>query len=134
MKRNYLIMLLIAAFCSTANAQEIDEVSGKTYYYYDNVTKKKVKEIFHHIQEIRIKTDNHGNSTDTLVYIKNGPYTRYHENGNLECSGYYEKEIKHGVWKYYTTKGELIKTEQWNMGNQVAMPKQAKAPTKKKQS
>lgn len=119
MKKNLLMMLFIAAFFSTANAQEIDDVSGKTYYYYDSVTKKKVKEIFHHIQEIRVKTDNHGNTTDTLVYIKNGPYTRYHENGNLECSGYYKNGQKNGAWKFYSTKGVLLKTEQWDIDKLV---------------
>lgn len=97
----------------TGSAQEIDDVNGKTYYYYDVNSKKKIKEIFHHIQEFRMVTDNHGNTTDTMVYIKSGPYTRYHENGTLECSGFYDREKKTGTWKYYTSKGVLIKTEQW---------------------
>lgn len=113
MKKTVLIALFGSFLFVTGFAQDIDDVSGKTYYYYDVGTKKKVKEIFHHIQEFRMITDNHGNTTDTLVYIKSGPYTRYHENGTLECSGFYDREKKTGNWKYYTSKGVLIKTEQW---------------------
>lgn len=115
MKKILLSLLVSGLSILNSNAQDIDDVSGKTYYYFDVTTKKKVKEIFHHIQEIRVKTDNHGNTTDTLIYIKNGPYTRYHENGNLECSGFYKNGQKNGTWKFYSPKGVLLKTEQWDI-------------------
>jgi antitoxin component YwqK of YwqJK toxin-antitoxin module len=116
LQKNILTIGLITMSFLAANAQDIDDVNGKTYYYFDETTKKKVKEIFHHIQEIRIKTDNHGNSTDTLIYIKNGPYTRYYESGKLECSGFYQDGEKNGTWKFYTTAGKPARIEIWAMG------------------
>lgn len=118
-----VLALLISIANQKLSAQVIDEVNGKTYYYYDSLTHKKVKEIYHHIQEIKIFTDNHGNSTDTLITIKNGPYTRYYESGQLECSGYYDHGKKNGTWKYYTQKGTMIRTEQWNQDKLVKSDK-----------
>lgn len=119
MKKLGLLGLLLSFYCINLHAQEIDEVNGKTYFYYDSVSKKKVKEIFHHIQEYRTSYDNLGNTHDTILYIKNGPYTRYHENGKLDCSGYYNKEAKSGTWKFYNQAGKLIRTEEWASGKMV---------------
>ena len=115
--RFILCFALILAGYFTVQSQVIDENNGKTYYYYDSISHKKVKEIFHHIQEYRFFYDKDGNTIDTLVFIKNGPYTRYHENGKLACSGYYKRDRKTGTWKYYSTSGTLIKTEEWLDGN-----------------
>lgn len=109
-------LLAACALCLTSlgiQAQVIDEENGKTFFYYDSLNNKKVKEIFHHTQEIKIFTDNKGNSRDTMILVKSGPYTKYFENGNLECSGMYERGNKNSTWKYYNTKGKLIRTEQW---------------------
>lgn len=116
MKKTLLAACALCLITLGLKAQVIDEENGKTFFYYDTLTNKKVKEIFHHTQEIKIFTDNKGNSRDTLILIKSGPYTRYFESGNLECSGYYEKGNKTGTWKYYNTQGKLIRTEQWASG------------------
>ncbi|MFN3444624.1 MAG: toxin-antitoxin system YwqK family antitoxin [Bacteroidia bacterium] len=113
---------LILAACAAGltsigvKAQVIDEENGKTFFYYDTLSNKKVKEIFHHTQEIKIFTDNKGNSRDTMILVKSGPYTKYFENGTLECSGTYDRGTKIGVWKHYNNKGKLIRTEQWASG------------------
>lgn len=119
MRKLGFLVLSIMLYAVNLQAQEIDDVNGKTYYYYDSVSKKKVKEIFHHIQEFRTRYDNHGNTHDTMLYIKNGPYTRYYENGKLDCSGYYTKEEKSGTWKFYNQTGKLIRTEEWVSGKIV---------------
>lgn len=116
MKKTLLAACVLCLTTLGLKAQVIDEENGKTFFYYDTLTNKKVKEIFHHTQEIKIFTDNRGNSRDTLILIKSGPYTRYFESGTLECSGYYEKGNKTGTWKYYNTQGKLIRTEQWSLG------------------
>ena len=116
---------LILAACAAAftgigvKAQVIDEENGKTFFYYDTLSNKKVKEIFHHTQEIKIFTDNKGNSRDTMILVKSGPYTKYFENGTLECSGTYDRGTKIGVWKHYNNKGKLIRTEQWASGKMI---------------
>jgi antitoxin component YwqK of YwqJK toxin-antitoxin module len=116
---------LILAACAAAltgigvKAQVIDEENGKTFFYYDTLSNKKVKEIFHHTQEIKIFTDNKGNSRDTMILVKSGPYTKYFENGALECSGTYDRGTKIGVWKHYNNKGKLIRTEQWASGKMI---------------
>jgi antitoxin component YwqK of YwqJK toxin-antitoxin module len=119
MKKLGLAALLCLAYSINLHAQVIDDVNGKTYYYYGTGTDKKIKEIFHHIQEFRTSYDNQGNTHDTILYIKNGPYTRYYENGKLDCSGFYTKEQKSGTWKYYSQAGKLIKTEEWTNGQLI---------------
>ncbi len=102
-------------------AQVIDDDNGKTYFYYDTITKRKVKEIFHHKQVIKIMPDpaHHGQYIDTMMHMKNGPYTRYYENGSLECSGYYLNEKKDSLWKYYDMRGSIVRTEKWRKGEPV---------------
>lgn len=116
MKKTLLAACAAAFSIIGVNAQVIDEENGKTFFYYDTLSNKKVKEIFHHTQEIKVFTDNKGNSRDTMILVKSGPYTKYFENGNLECSGMYERGTKTGTWKYYNNKGKLIRTEQWALG------------------
>jgi predicted membrane-bound dolichyl-phosphate-mannose-protein mannosyltransferase len=113
-----LAALVCTAFAKISTAQVIDENAGKTYYYYDSATHKKVKEIFHHKQVVKIMPDpnNHGSYIDTFMYVKNGPYTAYDEQGHLICSGYYTQEKKDSIWKYYNAKGELLKTERYKLG------------------
>lgn len=113
-------ILLISFFISVATfckAQVVDDVAGKTYYYYDPGNKK-VKEVFHHKQMIAIMPDpaHHGSYIDSVYYIKSGPYTRYYENGALECSGYFKNEKMDSTWKYYDTNGKLIKQEDYVNG------------------
>lgn len=113
-----VIILAYLCFAKVSSAQVIDENAGKTYYYYDVATQKKVKEIFHHKQVVKIMPDpnNYGSYIDTFMYVKNGPYTSYDEKGNLICSGYYIQEKKDSIWMYYNTKGDLIKTEKYKLG------------------
>lgn len=108
----------LVVFAKISTAQVIDENAGKTYYYYDESSHKKVKEIFHHKQVVKIMPDpqNHGGYIDTFLYIKNGPYASYDEKGNLICTGYYTQEKKDSTWKYYNEKGVLIKTERYQLG------------------
>jgi antitoxin component YwqK of YwqJK toxin-antitoxin module len=54
-----------------------------------------------------------------MILIKSGPYTKYFENGTLECSGTYDRGTKIGVWKHYNNKGKLIRTEQWTSGKMI---------------
>lgn len=113
MKKILSLIALVGALHLGAKAQVIDEKNGKTYYYFDSINQKQVKEIFHHIAELQMFADNQGNMRDTMIHIKNGPYTRYHPNGTLACSGMYNKERKTGSWKHYSPQGKLIKTEEW---------------------
>ncbi len=118
--KQFLILLSALGLMQSndVKAQVIDDVAGKTYYYYDAATQKKPKEVFHHKQMVTIFPDpkNYGEYIDSMYYVKNGPYTRYHENGALECSGFYKDEKKDGVWKYYDPKGVLIKEEKYSNG------------------
>lgn len=115
------ILVAVLCFAKVSSAQVIDENAGKTYYYYDETTHKKVKEIFHHTQIVKIIPDpnKYGSYIDTFMYVKNGPYTSYDEKGNLICSGYFVQEKKDSIWKYYNPKGELIKTERYKLGTLV---------------
>jgi antitoxin component YwqK of YwqJK toxin-antitoxin module len=119
MKKLFLALCAAGLTIIGVRAQVIDDANGKTFFYYDTLSNKKVKEIFHHTQEIKIFTDNKGNSRDTMILIKSGPYTKYFENGNLECSGIYERGTPTGTWKHYNNKGKLIRTEQWTSGKMV---------------
>lgn len=117
---NYKSLLLISFLvlgASICKAQVIDDVAGKTYYYYDT-SNKKMKEVYHHKQMIAIIPDpaNYGSYIDSIFYVKSGPYTRYYENGNLECSGYYKSEKKDSTWKYYDQHGKMIKQEEYVNG------------------
>lgn len=102
-----------------ATAQEIDEINGKTYYYFDN-NKKQIKEVFHHIRTV--KFGRRGRSTgpedyyDTVIYIKNGPYLKYYITGQLECSGYYLKDKKDSLWIYYNQQGKVTTKERYING------------------
>ena len=126
-KKNYLLFIVFVFACclniQKVKAQVIDDVNGKTYYYYDSTSQKKVKEIFHHIQEFQMTFDNNGNSKDTVLFIKNGPYTKYFQTGQLECSGGFIRDQKNGTWKYYNVKGELIRTEEWTNGKLIKTTK-----------
>jgi len=111
-------LLLCIAFVQKNKAQVIDDLAGKTYYYYDESTRKKMKEVYHHKQMVKIMPDpsNYGSYIDSMYYVKNGPYTRYHENGNLQCSGSYKNEKKDSIWLYYSESGKLIKEEKYKEG------------------
>ena len=119
MKKTILAVCALGLTIISVRAQVIDDENGKTFFYYDTLSNKKVKEIFHHTQEIKIFTDNKGNSRDSMILIKSGPYTKYFENGTLECSGTYDRGTKIGVWKHYNNKGKLIRTEQWTSGKMI---------------
>lgn len=119
MKKIILATCALGLTIISVRAQVIDDENGKTFFYYDTLSNKKVKEIFHHTQEIKIFTDNKGNSRDSMILIKSGPYTKYFENGTLECSGTYDRGTKIGVWKHYNNKGKLIRTEQWTSGKMI---------------
>ncbi len=115
------IVFILLLFNSKSYSQVIDDVAGKTYYYYDSITHKKVKEIFHHTQAMKIMPDkkHYGSYIDTILYIKNGPYASYYEDGNLKNTGYYNNDKKDSIWKYYDLKGNLTKTELYRQGKIV---------------
>lgn len=116
--KQFVLLFAFVCISKIINAQVVDDVAGKTYYYYDEATQRKMKEVFHHKQMVKIKPDpnNYGSYVDSIYYIKNGPYTRYHENGNLQCSGAYKNEKKDSVWKYYDAKGNLLREERYADG------------------
>ncbi len=116
---SFSVILLL--FCIKLSAQVVDDIAGKTYYYYDSLTHKKVKEIYHHKQIMKVMPDkkHYGSYIDTIMYIKSGPYTSYFEDGNLKSSGYYINEKKDSIWKYYDIKGKLLKTELYRQGQIV---------------
>ena len=113
------LLLLVAAF-STTHAQDVN-AGGKTFYYYDEATKKKVKEIFHFVELIQITPDkkNPGSYVDSLIRVKHGPYTSYFENGKLMTSGYYKDGRPDSVWIYYTAQGVENRRELYRNGKVV---------------
>ncbi len=121
MKKIPVVFILFITFSVKVSAQVIDDRAGKTYYYYDEETHKQLKEVFHHKDIIKIIPDkaNYGSYKDTIVYLKHGPYSMYHENGELYCTGYYSRDKKDSTWKFYDIKGELFKTEKWKLGQQM---------------
>lgn len=108
-----IALLFISLICnSRLSGQVISENGlGKTFY---DAEKKQVKEIYHYILEYTFAgsaiTDQ-DKKYEKSEAIKNGPYTCYHPNGKLKQSGYYNRNNKDSTWKYYNTKGQLIKTE-----------------------
>lgn len=119
--KKLIVGCLILFAASKTFAQVIDDKAGKTYYYYDENTQKKLKEVYHHKDRVKIIPDknNYGSYKDTLIYMKHGPYTQYDETGKLLCSGYFREDKKDSIWKYYNAKGVIIKTERWRKGTQV---------------
>jgi antitoxin component YwqK of YwqJK toxin-antitoxin module len=109
--RFLLSFSLLICFCFPLKAQEIsDDGMGRTFY---DEAKKQVKEIFHYILEfqISINPENDEELIDKTIVIKNGPYTSYHKNGNLESSGYFKRNLKDSTWRYYDENGILRKLE-----------------------
>lgn len=117
MKRSFLAYILFL-FCPCGLwAQQIDNENGKTYYYH-NDSIKNVKEIFHHVRVMRYGMRN-GEKYDTMVHIKHGPYTSYHENGKLHSSGYYHYDKKDSIWKYYDSSGTSIGVKRYRKGDEL---------------
>jgi antitoxin component YwqK of YwqJK toxin-antitoxin module len=113
-KISLIVGFICIGFSTTSVAQVISENGlGKTYY---DENKKQVKEIYHYILEYTFAgsaiTDQE-KKYEKSEAIKNGPYTCYHPNGKLKQTGYYNRNNKDSVWKYYNTKGILIKTEKY---------------------
>jgi len=117
----HLLLCLFTALCLGSTAQVIDDENGKTYFFYDSLTHRKVKEIFHHKRVVKIMPDpqHHGQYIDTMMNMRNGPYTRYYESGALECSGYYSNEKKDSLWKFYDKSGIMVRPERWRKGTQI---------------
>ncbi|MDW8134283.1 MAG: hypothetical protein RMJ66_04380 [Bacteroidia bacterium] len=42
-----------------------------------------------------------------------GEYWEYHPNGTVKVQGYYEQGQKVGKWRYFSSKGELLREENW---------------------
>ncbi len=117
MKKLCLLCILSFAFLTNVKCQVIDDENGKTYYYFDN-DKKQVKEIFHHVRQMKFgKRD--GIDYDTIIYVKHGPYLKYYSNGILECSGYFNYEKPDSVWKKYNIDGQLIGIDRYVNGQKV---------------
>lgn len=47
---------------------------------------------------------------------KQGSWMDFHANRSTKVEGPYINDLKNGYWKYYTSKGNLIKVEKWIMG------------------
>jgi antitoxin component YwqK of YwqJK toxin-antitoxin module len=120
-KTTLLIAFILLVCISRSSAQDGSGQVEVTKIYYDSLTQKKVKEIFHHVQIIKIIPDkkHHGEYLDTTYYVKSGPYTYYYENGNVQYTGFYSNEKKDSTWKYYDPKGVLLKTEKYRNGQLV---------------
>lgn len=103
----YLILVFILVSCSNSEKKETQyEVSllqnadtnlytGKIVEYYIDGKQKKYEEVY-----------NQG--------IKEGKYNYWFRNGMLKLSGEYSKNKRVGVWKWYTEKGELDYTVNYN--------------------
>jgi hypothetical protein len=117
MKKLSLIFILSFAFLCEVKSQVIDDENGKTYYYFDN-DKKQVKEIFHHLRQMKFGIRD-GFDFDTIVYVKHGPYLKYHPNGRLECSGYFHYEKPDSIWKRYSDEGKLIGIDRYRNGQKI---------------
>ena len=119
MIKKVLAVVLFTTLLTTVKAQDVNN-GGKTYYYYDELTKK-VKEIFHFVELIQITPDkkNPGNYVDTLIRVKHGPYTAYHENGLLMKSGYFRDGQMDSVWIFYNIKGAETNRELYRHGKLV---------------
>jgi antitoxin component YwqK of YwqJK toxin-antitoxin module len=106
--------------CNNLSAQVISENGlGKTFY---DPEKKQVREIYHYILEytfVGSSITDQDKKYEKSEAIKNGPYTCYHINGKLKQSGYYNRNNKDSIWKYYNTKGQLIQTETYRNGQLV---------------
>lgn len=120
MMKKVLAIFLFTTLLTAVKAQDVNN-GGKTYYYYDELTKKKVKEIFHFVELIQITPDkkNPGSYVDTLIRIKHGPYTAYHENGLLMKSGYFKDGQMDSVWIFYNIKGAETNRELYRHGKLV---------------
>jgi len=119
--KNYFILLFFFPFAIIAKAQMGNSQVEITKTYYDSLTQKKVKEIYHHKQVIKIVPDkkHYGEYLDTMYYIKSGPYTYYFESGSVQYTGFYNNEKKDSTWKYYDLKGVLLKTEKYRNGQLI---------------
>jgi antitoxin component YwqK of YwqJK toxin-antitoxin module len=49
-----------------------------------------------------------------LLDLYDGDYTKWYENGNIECKGKYHRGNKFGTWSYYNNSGALIKQENYS--------------------
>lgn len=107
-----ILLFLSLFYINKMSAQVISENGlGKTFY---DPEKKHVKEIYHYILEYTFAgsaVTDQDKKYEKSEAIKNGPYTCYHLNGKLKQSGYYKRNNKDSVWKYYNNKGQLIQTE-----------------------
>lgn len=112
------IFLLTINFATLAQGRND---GGKTYYYYDDVTQKKVKEIFHYVEILKIFPNRLTGEEylDTIIKIKHGPYCMYYESGKLMKSGYFKQDIPDSVWIYYTEEGVIEKRELYRNGKLV---------------
>tara|TARA_R110002096_G_scaffold79532_8_gene186770 strand:+ start:30933 stop:31700 length:768 start_codon:yes stop_codon:yes gene_type:complete len=48
--------------------------------------------------------------------MRDGLWTRYHENGQIESQGEYAEDLREGPWEHFTDLGILIITEQYTGG------------------
>jgi antitoxin component YwqK of YwqJK toxin-antitoxin module len=109
MKNLFLVGALILFF-TNIQAQHIEGDKGKTYY---DSAKTKVKEIYTYSESFDPMTMK-SNGTK-----KDGAYFKYFENGKLEITGYYKKDKKSGLWKYYDIQGNIVRTENYLNGELV---------------
>jgi hypothetical protein len=121
MKHLFLLPALIVLFSSSLLAQEADPLAGESYTYHDSLTRKKVKEVFHHKQVVKIMPDpvNYGDYIDSVTYVRNGAYMRYYDNGKLEVEGHYKEDKQDGTWTWFDRNGKQVKTEKYSNGKLI---------------
>jgi hypothetical protein len=121
MKHLFLPTALILLFSSSLLAQEADPLAGESYTYHDSLTRKKVKEVFHHKQVVKIMPDpvNYGDYIDSVTYVRNGAYMRYYDNGKLEVEGHYKEDKQDGTWTWFDRNGKQVKTEKYSNGKLI---------------
>lgn len=113
-----LFFLLLLGLSSLGQDQND---GGKTYYYYDDINQKKVKEIFHYVEVLKIFPNKQTGEEylDTIIKVKHGPYCMYYENGQLMKSGYYKNNTPDSVWIFYTPEGKIDKRELYRYGKLI---------------
>lgn len=90
-------------------------MEGKTYY---DEGKSKVKEVFSMQESMSFDPENPAKMVKSKY--KQGPYFMYYESGSLKVSGFYKKDKKTGIWKYYGPDGAVARTEEYRSGDLVS--------------
>ena len=106
--RPMLLSLLLVFTAASANAETIDDLVLRNGSYYKKFSDTPYNR----------KISGEVNTSFTNGQL-NGPWLKYHKNGQLFEKGAYETGKKTGFWEYFTTFGTLKTTEFWKVGVKV---------------